>query len=489
MTIPDSIPFSSVRLSESRARTVYPAIPELANAIEDEGLIQPIVLVALDDGTYEVDAGGRRFRALELLSTETLYHATTSEPGRPGFVIKGPDQSTPLERLLTEFGENRNRHDLDWRDELNLIVKAYKLASAEANKRGVEILQRDLGTMLGVPRCEVMSALAVHDEMLANPEKFKDCVSIRGAYTKTLKQVGTAVAAVMATKSVLKDAVLRRAATPPVEKFPPVEDQNAPRQSEISVPLPEPPMEELPVHTIPLSQQFLNCNSLDFMEDQPPAWCDHICCDPDYAVSVERLESNSSSAGSGVIQSSVEDSLADLYRFLPLAFRALKDQGFLIFWYDLDHHEKLQRAASAAGFAVQRWPLIWKKVDYRSNAAPSFNFTKNMEYAMVCRKPGATLIRAQTSSIYEAAGIPVVKQLGHPFSKPLPIWKWIYSAIAVKGQIIFDPFAGAGSSAVAAIEVGLRPLGCELNPDHYTNLLLNLQETYRRTFAGPVRFV
>ena len=123
-----------------------------------------------------------------------------------------------------------------------------------------------------------------------------------------------------------------------------------------------------------------------------------------------------------------------------------------------------------------------------SNASPQHNFTKNVEYAMVCRKPKATLVSTQTSCVFECGSANTVKTLGHPFAKPLDLWRWIYNAITIEGQIVCDPFVGCGSSAIAAVRQGLRPIGCEINEDWYNLLLLNLQSEYTKLVGGRVNF-
>ncbi len=70
------IPFNRLQLSEKNVRTIYDktAVAELAESIAANGLIQSLSVRPLrddegnDTGHYEVQAGGRRFRALELLS-------------------------------------------------------------------------------------------------------------------------------------------------------------------------------------------------------------------------------------------------------------------------------------------------------------------------------------------------------------------------------------------------------------------------------------
>jgi len=80
------------------------------------------------------------------------------------------------------------------------------------------------------------------------------------------------------------------------------------------------------------------------------------------------------------------------------------------------------------------------------------------------------------------------RNLAHPFAKPSKLWQWVYAAIAHKGQLVLDPFAGVGSSTLAAIEAGLQPLAIEVNDKHYAQLVVNVSEHYKRNLKN-VKFV
>lgn len=54
----------------------------------------------------------------------------------------------------------------------------------------------------------------------------------------------------------------------------------------------------------------------------------------------------------------------------------------------------------------------------------------------------------------------------HPCSKPLMAWKKIIETRTRKGDIVFDPFLGSGTSAVAAEQLGRRWFGCEISPEY-----------------------
>jgi DNA modification methylase len=496
MTPPPTIHISQIDEGE-RIRKTYNKIEELADSIEGDGLIQPLVLVPLGNRAQEVemsdetieyevkemfglDAGGRRTRALKLLHSEDrwdgiLYHAATSEPGRPGYVLKGEDQRSPLKRLMTEIAENLNREDPDWRDQIHGIVKAWKLAKADADSKSERLLMADFGAMLGVGYSNLQAAVYIYDDFISNPERYEDVNYLREGYRVLLRENTKEVVKLQAIKSMQKSPVQ----VPSESKL---EDRY------IKTGQREGKSEPVDVPTINLSSSFHNIDSFKFMNQLPPESFDHIYTDPDYAIDVDRLSANSDSMAAGVSQDDVNSSLLDLYHLISEAFRLIKPQGFFVFWYDLDHHEKLQRYAIEAGFAVQRWPLTWVKSDYRSNASPQCNFTKNEEWAMVCRKHNACLTGTQSSSVWTGPSANVQRLFHHPFAKPLELHHWILSAIAIKGQSVYDPFMGSGSILVAAARFGLRPVGTEINVDHYSNGIMNLQAEYKRLVGGEVNF-
>lgn len=478
MQPPDTIPFSLVDLGD-RVRKTYNGIEELVIGIETVGLICPLILTPTPDGRYAINDGGRRFTALSALGVTELYHGSSCVPGRPGFILKG-ETGDALMDLLTEISANHDRQDIPWQEELPAIVKAYRLVQKQHHARGEEITLRAFGDMLGVTYHDLQSAVKIWDAFQERPEAFAECSTVRQAMAKLLREAATASATVH-VKTLAETAQL-----------PPVAVPGGPAQPKVEVLYKKATVTEPgagPESIIPLSQMFKNVNSLDFMDQMPDGCVNHIVTDPDYAISVEALSANSSNAHLGVIQDSVEQSLADLQRFIASAFRIVDNHGFLVFFMDLEHWEKLRDHASSVGWLVQRWPFIWRKADFRSNAAPSHNLCKNFEPAMFCRKPGAVLSEAQNTSIFECPSGNTTRRFNHPFAKPIPVWRFIYKAISVKGQRVYDPFLGSASASVAAMEHGLQPIGTELNPDHYSNALVNLQLAYTDRLGSNLKFI
>lgn len=55
----------------------------------------------------------------------------------------------------------------------------------------------------------------------------------------------------------------------------------------------------------------------------------------------------------------------------------------------------------------------------------------------------------------------------HVCQKPVELYTWIYKNFAQKGDTIFDPYLGSGSSRIAAYDAGLDFVGCEIDPVYF----------------------
>lgn len=58
------------------------------------------------------------------------------------------------------------------------------------------------------------------------------------------------------------------------------------------------------------------------------------------------------------------------------------------------------------------------------------------------------------------------KQAVHPTQKPVAIMRWIIDKHSKPNDIILDPFAGSGTTCVAAKQLGRQWIGIEINPDY-----------------------
>ena len=154
-----------------------------------------------------------------------------------------------------------------------------------------------------------------------------------------------------------------------------------------------------------------------------------------------------------------------LSHFIPLAYSAIREKGFLVMWCDPMNFRWLHGLCEAAGFAVQRWPIVWHKLSPCSNGAAAYNTTKNIEFVLLARKKGSTLSSTMSTSVIESATLMGKKD--HPFEKPKEPWMELIKLVSYTGQLIFDPFAGVGSCVIPALEMGRRVMSCEKVSIHH----------------------
>ena len=69
----------------------------------------------------------------------------------------------------------------------------------------------------------------------------------------------------------------------------------------------------------------------------------------------------------------------------------------------------------------------------------------------------------------------------HPSQKPVSILKKMIEIASNKDDIIFDPFMGVGSIGVAALELGRRFIGVELEESYFLAAKRRIDDVLERT--------
>ena len=64
--------------------------------------------------------------------------------------------------------------------------------------------------------------------------------------------------------------------------------------------------------------------------------------------------------------------------------------------------------------------------------------------------------------------------MSHPTQKPLELMKALIELTTQENQLVLDPFAGSGTTLVAAQELGRHYIGFEIDKDYYNNSLNRL---------------
>lgn len=134
-------------------------------------------------------------------------------------------------------------------------------------------------------------------------------------------------------------------------------------------------------------------------------------------------------------------------------------------------------------FDIANWWLNWAKENNReiyyeilvwckTNPTPACNNTwlPDVEYCLYFRESGIKLNDGyQHKHKWFSSGLNVFdkENYGHPTIKPLEFTKNHVLHVTQPGDIILDPFAGSGTTCLAAKECGRKYIGFEINEEYY----------------------
>jgi len=154
--------------------------------------------------------------------------------------------------------------------------------------------------------------------------------------------------------------------------------------------------------------------------------------------------------------------------------------GQLLTFCPLEAIGEYEAACIAAGLEY-RQALIWHK----TNPAPSHRpvYPSGVEAIVWAVKPGATpsfdracaAVGSANSNVFVGPSMPgVSSDRVHPTQKPT----WLITALlkihGVAGDHVFDPFAGVGTTAVCARQLGMASTSVELDEQHVAAALSRL---------------
>jgi hypothetical protein len=74
-------------------------------------------------------------------------------------------------------------------------------------------------------------------------------------------------------------------------------------------------------------------------------------------------------------------------------------------------------------------------------------------------------------------GLPDGQRNQHPTVKPLALMRWLLTLVTPPGGRVLDPFAGSGTTLLAAREMGLSVIGIEQAPEHCALIVERLRGT------------
>jgi site-specific DNA-methyltransferase (adenine-specific) len=185
---------------------------------------------------------------------------------------------------------------------------------------------------------------------------------------------------------------------------------------------------------ISLNQAF-NMDCLDFMKELPDKCIDLVLTDPPYGINIAKEKPRKS--GRWNYEPKKWDNAIPSDEIFNEIFRISKNQ---IIW-----------GGNYFKMNPSRCWLIWNKKQ------PVDNFS-DAELAWTSFD--------KVVSMYDFAVMGNRDKI-HISQKPMKLFKWCLNNYAEEGMIVFDPFLGSFTTAIASENCNMNWLGCEKDPDYF----------------------
>ena len=237
-----------------------------------------------------------------------------------------------------------------------------------------------------------------------------------------------------------------------------------------------------------------NTDAISYLKGLEKGSVDAIITDPPYAISRDTNFQSGEETGRDTDRFRVSmdfgewDVVDDVYfkEFFKESYKSLRTGGTMVCFYDLWKVQELKSWAEEAGFRMFRL-IEWVKTNPVPINRRRLYLSNSKEVAIVCVKGGRPtynmnwLEEGETSYHNQDKGVfdyPICHDSGrfHPTQKPLKLMKELIEIHTNEGDTVIDPFAGSGTTLLAAKETGRLFGGCELDATYFDKLLERIND-------------
>ncbi|KKM73695.1 hypothetical protein LCGC14_1407880 [marine sediment metagenome] len=432
------VEFDKIDWIGSRHREEYSKIEDLKKSIGDtKGLIQSLMVFKRADGRYTLIAGGRRYTALKSIKES----GTLSSDGEERLYLKDiyPDERVPCilvppgatqdDLEIMELEENVQREDLT---PLELAKARHKIHLLLIKRHGDEWSQRDTARHLSLSHTQIGDDVKLSEmsEYLPSLDKAK---------TKKEAQVLMNRAISMVEREAIVSTIEERESKGTIDN----------RKKEIN-------------------DRYVVGDWFKWKKNLGEGEFDMIEIDPPFGINLQKKKKVKDAGAAGLDEYNEWDILSYTEKIdlvIADAYRLLKKNGWLVFWF-APHPwwHRIWDMIKANGFKGQALPGVWVK-NGGQTMQPDLYLGHATEYFFYARKGEATIVKKGRTNIYEYPNVPPDRK-PHPTTKPIGLMEDLYSTFLNPGDRIVIPFLGSGWGILAADNLKMKALGCDLGQEY-----------------------
>lgn len=165
-----------------------------------------------------------------------------------------------------------------------------------------------------------------------------------------------------------------------------------------------------------------------------------------------------------------------LESFIESFYKKLRNGGTLIIWFDLWKISQLKELLEKHKFKQIRM-IEWIKTNPQPLNSKTNYLTNCREIALTAVKKGKPTFNSKYDNGVYKFPLQGGKNRFHPTQKSLELFKVLIKKHSNVGDLIVDPFLGAGTTAIASKLMGRKCNGSELNESYINKMTTILEQT------------
>ncbi len=216
--------------------------------------------------------------------------------------------------------------------------------------------------------------------------------------------------------------------------------------------------------------RIINGDCTEVLKTIPADSVDFVLTDPPYFVRYRDRSGRS-------MQNDGNDDTAKVLSAFPEIYRVLKPDALCVSFYGWQAIDAFMAAWKAAGFTPVDH-IVWRK-SYASSVRFCNRFHEQA-YVLAKGRPAPPAEPFDDVQPWAYSG-----NRSHPTEKDVRVLKPVIQAFTQPGAVVLDPFAGSGSTSVAAALAKRRYIGIELEQKYCQLAEKRLAGVARHMARGP----
>ena len=207
----------------------------------------------------------------------------------------------------------------------------------------------------------------------------------------------------------------------------------------------------------PAFDDYRHGDCLQLLPSLPPRSVRLLLTDPPYGIDFQSNRRTASAQAPKLTNDETPEKAIALFRaMLSSVSPAMADECHALIFTSWRYEPQFRTALEEAGFEIAA-SIVWVKENHGSGDLSGF--APKHERILHARRGGAA-IRPRLDDVLI---VPRERATDHPTEKPTALLEQLIACTTLEGELVVDPFAGAGSTVVAARRLGRKVFAVELD--------------------------